>query len=571
MRIFDYMISSKEDKYAWLESFHITSGLRYFGGKSVIGKYLMNHICNMAARMYHNGEKPDIFIDAFTGGGKLGLSIPEGWFDTIVMNDLNYGVYSYFKSCKENPTALVRMIEEIGEIYNEDLFRFFALNRSNGNQPEADLAYYKAKEIIEQNDNDRKVNFYNSNLEFASDVRLNELVAGAMTFWVTQTTWDGDTEPSTATYRYKIADNKDKGSEASLLSTVEKAKIADAVKFAQKHIFEVHRLMKRKNIIVENLDYRELIKKYNGLEYMDIGGMYFEDYREVLSEHYDRLKTLREDGTFELGLDSEEYWNIIEDYVKLLADNNIKDIVEKAATEGLEKLLEVIDSLLSRIEELLSNEDEQKRVYRIVMKDHLHQESSYEKREKLWYFDPPYHPATLAGGLEAPYEDTFTIDLTREMTEVLHNGYVITEEELQAEPDEEKREQKRNLAKQAEELRAVYGELKHFIKSDYDPKWCYEQEVEKLEAMKAKAGTPTGEAKTNIKKSEERVAELLNAYQDFDVLEENIVDSESYKPDKSKQQYIKIEVGEFDKGGFVKDGEDNVVKTKGKEFIWCRG
>lgn len=446
MRIFDYMISSKEDKYAWLESFHITSGLRYFGGKSVIGKYLMNHMCNMAARMYHNGEKPDIFIDAFTGGGKLGLSIPEGWFDTIVMNDLNYGVYSYFKSCKENPTALVRMIEEIGEIYNEDLFRFFALNRSNGNQPEADLAHSKALEIIEKNEDDRKVNFYANNLEFASDVRLNELVAGAMTFWVTQTTWNGDTEPSKATYRYTIADNKDKGSEASLLSTAEKAKIADTVKFAQKHIFEVHKLMKRKNIIIENLDYRELIKKYNGLSYTTVGG-------ETMSA-----------------------------------------------------------------------------------------DESLGKKNKLWYFDPPYHPATLAGGLEAPYEDTFTIDLAKEMTEVLHNEHT-----------------------------EVYGELKRFIKSDYDPKWCYDQEVEKLEAMKAKAGTPTGEAKANIKKSEERVAELLKAYHDFDVLEENIADSESYKSDKSKQQYIKIEVGEFDKGGFVKDGEDNVVKTKGKEFIWCRG
>lgn len=549
MRIFDYMISSKEDKYAWLESFHITSGLRYFGGKSVIGKYLMNHICNMATRMYHNGEKPDIFIDAFTGGGKLGLSIPEGWFNTIVMNDLNYGVYSYFKSCKENPTALVRMIEEIGEIYNEDLFRFFALNRSNGNQPEADLAHSKALEIIEKNEDAEKgtpehtkFNFYNSNLEFASDVRLNELVAGAMTFWVTQTTWNGDTEPSKAIYRYTIADNKDKGSEASLLSTAEKAKIADAVKFAQKHIFEVHRLMKKKNIIIENLDYRELIKKYNGLEYMDIGGMYYEDYEKVLNTQYKKLQTRRADGTFEISLDGQEYWGIVEEHVTLLADDTIKDKIESAVSEGTEKLLEVIDSILLRFEELLTNEDARESLYRIVMREHFHQDSKYEKLNKLWYFDPPYHPATLAGGLEAPYEDTFTIDLAKEMTELLHNEHT-----------------------------EVYGELKHFIKSDYDPKWCYDQETQKLEAMKAKAGTPTGEAKANIKKSEERVAELLKAYHDFDVLEENIADSESYKSDKSKQQYIKIEVGEFDKGGFVKDGEDNVVKTKGKEFIWCRG
>ena len=64
---------------------------------------------------------------------------------------------------------------------------------------------------------------------------------------------------------------------------------------------------------------------------------------------------------------------------------------------------------------------------------------------------------------------------------------------------------------------------------------------------------------------------MEEAYHDFDVLEENITDSKCYKADKSQQQYVKLEVGEFDKGGFIKDDEDNVIKTKGKEFIWCRG
>ena len=102
MRIIDYYMSSDKDKEAWLDSFSITSGLRYFGGKSVIGKYLMNQICNMACRMTENGKKPHIFIDAFAGGGKIALSIPEGWFDMIVLNDLNYGVYSFFKSCNNS-------------------------------------------------------------------------------------------------------------------------------------------------------------------------------------------------------------------------------------------------------------------------------------------------------------------------------------------------------------------------------------------------------------------------------------------------------------------------------------
>ena len=42
----------------------------------------------MAVIMKQADKKADIFIDAFTGGGKMGLSIPKGWFDTIVINDL---------------------------------------------------------------------------------------------------------------------------------------------------------------------------------------------------------------------------------------------------------------------------------------------------------------------------------------------------------------------------------------------------------------------------------------------------------------------------------------------------
>jgi len=439
MRLFDYLVSSNNDKDQWLESFSITSGLRYFGGKSVIGKFLMNHICNMACRMYLNKDKPHIFIDGFTGGGKIGLSIPEGWFDMIVMNDLNYGVYSFFKSCKENPTALIKIIEEIGEIYDEDLFRYFALNRSNGNQKK--LKHTEALELIkdtkeklskglitEEEANSTHYKFYEAHLDYIEDIKLDELVAGAMTYWVTQTTWNGDTEPSTATYSYSVADNK----ENSLSFTNEKIRIERAVTHAQKHIFYVNELMKRKNIFVENLDYRELIKKYNGMSYSDVSGK---------------------------------------------------------KCEAIEK---------------------------------------YSRRNKLWYFDPPYHPATLFGAKPAPYEDTFSEELTLKMTDILAN-----------------------------EHKDEYGELFYFIKSDYDPKNCHEVNLSELKSaekkLKSKGGVASDEEEKDLKKLREKVKVTQAAFHHFDKLESG--------------EYRKIKVGTFSKGG---EGEDN-TKTKGTEFIWCRG
>ena len=98
----DYENSTPDERLKWLDSMKMTVGLNYFGGKSQIGKYINNHICNMAVKMKNDNRRADIFIDAFTGGGKIALSVPYGWYDTIVMNDLNYGVYSFYKYCKDD-------------------------------------------------------------------------------------------------------------------------------------------------------------------------------------------------------------------------------------------------------------------------------------------------------------------------------------------------------------------------------------------------------------------------------------------------------------------------------------
>ena len=81
MRLTDYEYSNEIAKKEWLNSIEMNIGLRYFGGKSVIGRYIFNNIFNLSVIMKEQGKRPDIFIDAFTGGGKIGLSIPYGWYN----------------------------------------------------------------------------------------------------------------------------------------------------------------------------------------------------------------------------------------------------------------------------------------------------------------------------------------------------------------------------------------------------------------------------------------------------------------------------------------------------------
>jgi len=275
MRLIEYIQSPEYTKQKWYETVKIQEGLRYFGGKKVIGKKLLNIILEMQAKMYSDGNRADIFIDAFTGGGKLGLSIPDGWFSKIVMNDLNKGVYNYFYYCKNEPEKLVRMIEVLGKAMSEDMFHFCAENRN--------------------------------------EEALEPLVSAAMTYWVTAGSWMGETDPEKVSYRFNTEGKN------------ESEEIRGYIRTAQKRIPRIHKQMMRQNIIIENMDYRELIKKYSSSE------------------------------------------------------NQI-----------------------------------------------------------LWYMDPPYHAVTLNSEKEAPYEDSFPIEMTEEMTKLIKD-------------------------------------MKYYIKSDYDPKEVLEK------------------------------------------------------------------------------------------------
>lgn len=392
MRLYDYKFSPVSDRRKWMETVKILSGLGYFGGKQFIGKYLMNRLFNMAVRMEDDGNKADIFIDAFTGGGKIGLSVPEGWFETIVINDLDYGVVSYFKACRDNPDRLIKLVEEIGGCMCEDLFNVFIYNRCNSSAS-------AIREIRKE---------YN-NMDWISDKTVEPLLAGAMTYWAVQSEFNGCTAPGRASYSLKIGD-KD-----------EKEEIRNIIDLAKKRIPKVHDIIKKRNVIIESLDYRELIKKYNGRPYKDLKGT---EYPE--------------------------------------------------------------DEAMGR-------------------------------KNKLWYFDPPYHPATLSGGKNAPYMMAFPIEMVHEMTAILHNDRI----------DE-------------------FGKIKYFIKSDYNPKYRYEEEDD--EQVKDIA----------------LLQKLQKAYHDFDVLEENDKNSIQYR-DKDIKYYVEC-IGDFGKGASDSEG-----KTQGKEYIWCRG
>lgn len=240
MNIYDYYFSTNKEKEQWLENLSIISGLKYFGGKAKIGKYILNHIFNMAIDMKikeENQNKPFVFIDAFCGGGKIGLSIPTGFFDYVVINDLDWGVYNYFKYVKENPELLIKTIEVIGQEFDEEKFFLFAKIRD--------------------------------------DQSLDGLLAGALTWWTTYSSFNGMTDFDKISYAlpYKVDNSKMILKEEDVKRTYEKNQyieheaIEKSMALARKKIPELNKKMSRGNYIVENMDYKELIKKYNGKNY----------------------------------------------------------------------------------------------------------------------------------------------------------------------------------------------------------------------------------------------------------------------------------------------------------------
>ena len=190
MRLTDYVMAPAELKKQYFDTVAMQVGLRYFGGKATIGKFLLNRIFEMQAYRYNKGIPAKVFVDCFTGGGKMALTIPTGWFDTIVMNDLNYGVYSYYVCCQKRPLALIRMIEILGSIMCYDTFMMCANYRS-----------IKDKSIKPERLAELGINTTEGTLDSESDM----LLSAAMTYWVTQASWLGETDPDKVSYALNTA------------------------------------------------------------------------------------------------------------------------------------------------------------------------------------------------------------------------------------------------------------------------------------------------------------------------------------------------------------------------------
>lgn len=629
MRLFDYRQSSEADKNQWLNTFKITTGLKYFGGKSQIGKDLMHRICNMAERMDMDGKRANIFIDGFTGGGKIGLSIPEGWFDNIVMNDLNYGIVSYYKCCKDYPKELFKMIKLLGSIMNKDIYNFCAFHRSNngivsekrdakeliylieknlnnGKKVDDDSEYLTKEEkenelkgieeLIENKTKKQRKRYKIAveNINNLSDEKVEELVSGAMTYWVTQLEFIGMTDPYEVSY---VANSKDNMT-FNASGENEKERINRAIIHANKQIRKVHDKLNDNNIIIENLDYRELIKKYNGKPYYDIFMMSPEYYEYKIKDALKNLASIQSEESCGYLCEEEE------DGIALILEYFEKNIISCEAQEFFNELLESLENNMGvTIEEIVESVQKVMCHYYEVLTDdikmvisyenhknsHLHQNEILANQNKLWYFDPPYHPATLYAGMEAPYEDKFSWGMANEMVKILHNDDTDT-----------------------------YGELEYFIKSDYDPKMQYnlyskqladaedkfkrrlldkkelendpdiielkrridnDEDISKKEMndviSKAEDG---GNLKkqlislmTYIIRMKRQVSFAEAAYHDFDVLEENTerTDDEGkvIPANKINPVYYKLKLGEYSKGV----AEDTVGSTKGVEYVWCRG
>jgi site-specific DNA-adenine methylase len=450
VRLTNYEFAEDFDKIQWLNSIKMNVGLPYFGGKSVIGRYIFNNIFNLSVEMKKQGHTPEIFIDAFTGGGKIALSVPKGWYDTIVINDMDYGVYSYYKCCKENPIALIYMIEKIGEIMSEDVFYLSAYIRRFG----------------------KGVEKWDGGGTVKEDEEIDSLAAGALTYWVTSSAYNNITAPGSTTYNLAPVKRDpngnpvmDNGSEV-LDGRIEQENIKKVIATAKKRIPKLHEQLNSMDYRIENLDYRELIKKYNGHSYVNL-------QKEVQPKEIE------------------------------LASKN-----------------------------------------------------------KLWYFDPPYHPWCLYAGEDAPYADTFSVKLANEMVKILAG----------------KREKE-------------FGKLSYFIKSDYDPKntlqiAMYNLGMKDLKDLNAEKEI---DDKKKIEDSPERVKwykeliymengdkkhlrELLCENKKGTDIDKQIEEcSEGMVSrlfeDLEKFPCCKICVGGFDKGAIRGDGS----KSVGQEYIWCRG
>ncbi|MCK9470697.1 MAG: DNA adenine methylase [Bacilli bacterium] len=100
------------------------SPLRYPGGKSKLIDYISTKL---------DASKLDIFVEPFCGGGSVSLSLLDaGVIKELILNDLDYGVYSLFYTIKYEPYKLINKIKDSQPTHN-DYFNAQRIIKSNYN------------------------------------------------------------------------------------------------------------------------------------------------------------------------------------------------------------------------------------------------------------------------------------------------------------------------------------------------------------------------------------------------------------------------------------------------------
>ena len=85
------------------------SPLRYPGGKSKLIDYLYSKL---------QENKSDTFIEAYSGGSSVGLALLESKvINHLILNDLEYGIYSLLYLIVNEPSELIKMIQNITPTY----------------------------------------------------------------------------------------------------------------------------------------------------------------------------------------------------------------------------------------------------------------------------------------------------------------------------------------------------------------------------------------------------------------------------------------------------------------------
>lgn len=195
MNIEQYACASRKMKYDYFDSMEMVTGLVYFGGKSKIGKYILNRIYEMQLYRYlHTGiDVADTFVDAFTGGGKMALTVAKtGLFKRVVMNDFDYCVWAYYKSIQDHPAALYHLIKCMGEIIKKEIG--FIDNVVNP----VIRSGYKCKDSFEKDLKD----------EALKDEAFM-IIAGACEYWKTSSSFSGTTGSDDNMLATRIADTGD--------------------------------------------------------------------------------------------------------------------------------------------------------------------------------------------------------------------------------------------------------------------------------------------------------------------------------------------------------------------------